>query len=81
MQVRFTRSARKHRIGVSRALAAMEDAGDPTRVPASQEGLSDQLLWIGVDNLGIELEIVAVERPDALLVIHVMPTHFRRRRE
>ena len=36
------------------------------------------LTWIGDDERGRELEIVAVDRPDCLLVIHVMPTHHRR---
>ena len=35
--------------------------------------------WIGPDDRGVELEIVAVVQPDYLLVIHVMPTHYRRR--
>jgi len=36
------------------------------------------LSWIGLDERGRELEIVAVERPDCFLVIHVMPTHYRK---
>lgn len=37
------------------------------------------LSWIGMDERGRELEIVAIERPDCYLVIHFMPTHYRRR--
>lgn len=36
------------------------------------------VLWVGVDDRGIELEVVAVLLPDTLLVVHVMPTALRR---
>jgi hypothetical protein len=36
------------------------------------------LSWLGHDERGRELEIVAIDRPDCYLVIHVMPTHYRR---
>ena len=36
------------------------------------------MLWIGTDDRGVELEIVAVVLPDLYLVIHVMPTELRR---
>jgi len=35
--------------------------------------------WVGFDERGRELEVIAVECPDYLLVIHVMPTSLRRR--
>ncbi len=74
--VRFTRSARKHRIGKRHALYVMEH-GEPEVVPRGRYP-DDQLIWVGRDDRGLELEIVAVEKPDALLVIHVMPTGLRR---
>lgn len=37
-----------------------------------------RLVWIGADDRGIELEIVALDLPDAIVVIHVMPTALRR---
>ncbi|GMU41616.1 MAG: hypothetical protein AMXMBFR23_24820 [Chloroflexota bacterium] len=80
MDVRFTRSARKHRVGKARVVAAMEDSGEPQRIPASEPGESDRLLWIGRDAAGVLIEVIAVERPDALLVIHAMPLHYRDRR-
>jgi hypothetical protein len=49
----------------------------PTVVPAEQ-GLDQRLAWIGEDDRGIELEIVALDLPDAVVVIHVMPTALRR---
>ena len=74
--LRFTRRSRRHRIGRTSArhviatVAAMETKDDQTGATL--------LTWIGDDERGRELEIVAVERPDCLLVIHVMPTHYRR---
>ncbi|MCL4414630.1 MAG: hypothetical protein ACYCUF_08980 [Acidimicrobiales bacterium] len=34
--------------------------------------------WTGEDERGRGLEIVAIERPDCWLVIHVMPTRYRK---
>ena len=75
--VRFTTSARKHRIGKARALRAMAAAGEPAVIPGAGD-LDDQLLFIGKDDRGMELKVMAVEQPDRLLVIHVMPYAYRR---
>ena len=73
--MRVARSGRKHKIGNAHILAAMANAGEPMSV-------GDQLLYVGVDDRGVELEIVAVlddsGRAD-LTVIHAMPTALRRR--
>jgi hypothetical protein len=45
---------------------------------AATEQLDAQLVWIGEDDRGVELEIVALDRPDAVVVIHVMLTDLRR---
>lgn len=58
-------------------LAAMEAAGEPERVPADGD-LDDRLLWVGPDDRGIVLEVMAVDLPDYLLVIHAMPVALRR---
>ena len=55
-------------------LAAMQAAGIPTT-------MGDALWYVGKDDRGIELEIIAV--PDTsgradLTVIHAMPTAFRK---
>ena len=77
MEVRFSRSARKHRIGKAHALFVMERS-EPIVVRA--DDLEDERwFWVGVDDRGLELEIVAIVLPEALLVIHVMPAHYRRR--
>ncbi len=57
----------------------MEAAGEPERVPADGD-LDDRLLWVGPDDRGIILEVMAVELPDYLLVIHAMPVALRRNR-
>ena len=77
-EVRFAQSARKHRIGKGHALAALENAGDPVIVPAPSDDLDDRLVFVGVDDRGVELEIIAIQLLDFLFVIHVMPTTFRR---
>ena len=52
-------------------------------MPVSTPHGNDAWLYVGPDERGRELEIIAVEvpaddqRPPALLVIHVMPTHLR----
>jgi hypothetical protein len=75
--VRFTQSARRHRIGKARALHVINNT-EPT-VMVADEDLQERLLWIGPDDRGVELEVIAIVEPDYLLVIHVMPHQFRRR--
>lgn len=50
---------------------------EPTRVPAA-EGFDPRLVWIGPDDRGVELEIVALDLPDEIIVLHVMPTNLKR---
>lgn len=70
MQVRFTRSSRQHRIGRAHALHVMNSC-EPIAVVANEGDRA--LRWEGRDDRGLLLEVVAVEKPDCLLVIHVMP--------
>ncbi len=37
------------------------------------------LSWVAADERGRELEIVAIEKPDCYLIIHVMPTRHRKK--
>jgi hypothetical protein len=55
----------------------MELAGEPECVPAEGD-LDDRLVWVGPDDRGVVLEVIAVDLPDYLLVIHAMPLAFRR---
>ena len=49
---------------------------EPTRIPATSD-LDPRLVWIGPDDRGVELEIVAFDLPDEIIVIHVMPTDLK----
>jgi hypothetical protein len=73
-RVKFTQSARKHRIGKAHALAAM-NAAEPERMDAAG---GDRLLWVAPDDRGVTLEVIGIDLPDYLLIIHVMPRTFRR---
>ena len=77
VEIRFTQSARKHRIGKARALYVTENY-QPMEVHDPKTG-EQNLRWIGIDDRGLELEIIAVVTPEYLLVIHVMPYRFRRK--
>ncbi len=50
---------------------------EPERVPATDVA-DARLVWVGLDDRGIELEIVALDLEDAVVVLHVMPTGLRR---
>lgn len=78
MQVRFAQSARKHRIGRARALHVLNTV-NPVIIPATTYA-SERRTWIGRDDRGVELEIVGVVEPAYLLIIHVMPTQYRKKR-
>jgi hypothetical protein len=74
--IRFTRGSRKHRVGKKSAyhVIAMTAAAITTDPDTGESTLS----WVADDERGRELEIVAIEKPDCYLVIHVMPTHYRK---
>ena len=74
--IRFTRGSRKHRVGRKSAyfVIAMTAANITTDRDTNETTLS----WVAYDERGRELEIVAIEKPDCYLVVHVMPTHYRR---
>lgn len=75
MEVRWSQSSRRHRIGRAHARHVMSMV-EPTAAVTTAG--SAALLWIGMDDRGVELEIVAAVLPDLYLVIHVMPTALRR---
>ena len=45
---------------------------------SASEFFDARLVWVGEDDRGVELEIVALDLPDAVVVIHDMPTAHRR---
>ena len=75
--LRFTRGSRKHRVGKKSAyhVIAMTAATITNDADTGETTLS----WVADDERGRELEIVAIEKPDCYLVIHVMPTHYRKK--
>lgn len=83
MRIRFTQAARRHRIGRGSARFVLAHSS-PTDITTAED--SPAWLWVGVDERGRELEIVAVQAqgekdPEpVLLVLHVMPTHYRKDR-
>lgn len=75
MQIRFSRSSRKHKIGRTAAIEALQDAGEPRLLD------DGKLLWLGTDARGRDLEIIgiiAAEDEDLVIIIHVMPLDFRK---
>lgn len=77
--LRFAQSARKHRIGKAHALHVIYSATPLMQAPT--ETTPRTWTWIGLDDRGLELEIIARELDSgSLLVIHVMPHGFRRNR-
>ena len=78
--IRFTQSARRHRIGRASARHVMATV-EPAAVTTTSG--ADAWLWIGPDERGRDLEIIGIEVESEdgepyLLVLHVMPTELRR---
>jgi len=76
MRIKFTQASRKHRIGKTRVLFVMENYS-----PSLLEGNLDYIeryVWIGKDDRGLELEVVALILKEYLLITHVMPTDLRK---
>ena len=55
------------------------DHTDPVAVIDATAAHDERWVWIGEDERGRELEIVACALDDCLLVIHVLPTIHRRK--
>jgi len=79
VEIRFAQAARRHRIGRASVRFVMAHTAPAT---TTAQG-SPAWLWVGSDERDRELEIVAVQAQSdrdpepVLLVIHVMPTHYR----
>ena len=74
MNVRISRSARKHGLGAERIRQALA-----TATLGREE--SDAAVYVGTDNRGVEIELVVVaddRNEGGLTVIHAMPTAWRR---
>ncbi len=69
--IEFTQSARKHRIGRARVRQVLVDPVVETVLPAGS-GLQERLVFLGDDESGRALEVMAVRTDRGLLVIHAM---------
>ena len=76
-KIRFTRDARKHKIGQARALFVIEN-NEPMQMPGLFKN-EMKLTWIGIDDRGLELEVIGIDDEYEIFIIHVMPTVFIRR--
>lgn len=78
MRIRWARSATKHRISRRRSRYVIENAGLRFRISGPEEAGEDRLLYLGDDESGLALEVMAVEiEGDDLYVIHAMPMRKR----
>lgn len=76
--VHLTSGARKHLLSKARISQAL--ANQTMAVTLDHPGSDPKILFVGIDGRGVELEIIAVVLPGRLLVIHAMPTHYRKAR-
>lgn len=73
MAIRFTRSAARHRIGADRARYVIDQCLDPIYPTPEDTGEPNRILFLGPDQHGVSLEVLALELAGGdLLVIHVM---------
>ncbi len=75
--VKITSGARKH--GISRKRIEQALINQSFSATLSIAGSDPKVVYLGNDDKGMEIEIIAVVLPGLLLVIHAMPTHYRRR--
>lgn len=72
--MRWARSATRHRISRRRSQYVIDHAGLRFRVPPPHGSGDDRLLYLGDDENGVALEVMAVElQSGELYVIHAMP--------
>jgi hypothetical protein len=71
--IRWARSATKHRVARARSAFVIEHCGLVFRVPPPAGELDERLLFLGDDEEGAALEVMAVElQGRGLYVIHAM---------
>lgn len=74
VEIRWARSATKHRIGRERSAYVVRTATIILSQPAPGDSpaKSDRLIFLGRDETGALLEVMAIETDRGLLVIHAM---------
>lgn len=75
-EVKVASSARKHGISRSRIQQALNSQTFAATIPVT--GRDPKIVHIGTDDRGVEIELIGVVLPSMLLIIHAMPTHYRR---
>ena len=75
-KIEWAQSARRHRIGRTSALFVMCSSDCLVRVEENDQ--RTEVWFLGTDERGRELEILALAHEGTLFVIHVMPRGFRR---
>jgi hypothetical protein len=74
VKLRWARSATKHRISRQRSTYVIEHAGMRFRISPEADQVDERLLYLGDDEDGTAIEVMAVELEDGdLFVIHAMP--------
>lgn len=79
MEIRWARSATRHRINRERSRHVVETATTIIRQPAPEGSpLQDErLVFLGSDPAGEMLEVLAVETDSGLFIIHAMKMRAR----
>ena len=73
MEIQWTKAARKHHVKPKHAthvITTVEPFREPAPVGAAFT--QDRLVYVGPDQRGVMLEVMAVEIQNGLLVIHAM---------
>lgn len=75
MEIRWARSATRHRISRQRSGHVVRTATTILRqpAPADADAKADRLVYLGADQDGTLLEVMVIETDRGLLVIHAMP--------
>ena len=76
-EVKVASGARKH--GLSRRRIEQALAGQVVAETVLGGSTDPKIRFVGLDERGVEIEVVGVVLPRLLLVIHAMPTRFRER--
>ena len=71
--IRWARSATKHRVSRARSAFVIEHCGLVFAMPPTEQQRDERLLFLGDDEAGLPLEVMAIELAEGdLYVIHAM---------
>lgn len=74
VEIRWSKSAAKHRINRARSGHVVRTAERILREPAAPDSplKDDRIVFLGPDPNGVMLEVIAIEIEEGLLIIHAM---------